>query len=161
MRFRFLILPQLAQINNRIRKKKRNIQFQSFSSPMFYQSYRFLAITMRIEMNNDKKKKKKEKEPKEKSTIYFSPRKYIHHQSHDVQSITLLTCCTLSRTYWRLRYVCRGHRDARRPDGETWLAVNYFNAPKASNVPRVLFTTLGSPRCSLGQPRIGYDYITA
>lgn len=55
MRFRFLILRQLAQINNR--KKKRNIQFQSFSSPMFNQSHRFLAITMRIEMNNDKKKK--------------------------------------------------------------------------------------------------------
>lgn len=55
MRFRFLILRQLAQINNR--KKKRNIQFQSFSSPMFNQSHRFLAITMRIEMNNDKKKR--------------------------------------------------------------------------------------------------------
>lgn len=56
MRFRFLILRQLAQINNR---KKRNIQFQSFSSPMFNQSHRFLAITMRIEMNNKKKNLRK------------------------------------------------------------------------------------------------------
>lgn len=86
-------------------------------------------------MNNGEKKK-------EKINFYFSPRQYIHHQSHHVQSITLLTYYPLHID--ACAYVCRGHRDARRPDGGTWLAVNYFNAPKASNVPRVLFTTLGS-----------------
>lgn len=36
------------------------------------------------------------------------------------------------------------HGYARRPRGGTWSAVNYFSAPRASNAPRVLFTTLGS-----------------
>lgn len=84
------------------------------------------------------------KEAKEKSTsisllavhsppVTRCPINHITYLLHSILYILTPVC-----------YVCRGHRDARRPDGGTWLAVNYFNAPKASNVPRVLFTTLSS-----------------
>lgn len=90
-----------------------------------------------------------------------------HYPTHRIFTFPCQPCYFLTalsaRVYVHrhLRYVCREHWDARRPHGGTWLAVNYFNTPRASNIPESIIYDAGLSRCSLGQPRIGWDTITS